>query len=45
VPDDLRRIISTTTLGFGIAIAIVFFLRIAFQIRHAKPELYFKPHI
>jgi NADH-quinone oxidoreductase subunit H len=45
VPDDLRRIISAATLGFGVAIAIVFFLRVAFQIRHARPELYFKPHI
>jgi hypothetical protein len=45
VPDDIRRIISTATLGFAIAITIVFFLRVAFQIRHARPELYFKPHI
>jgi hypothetical protein len=32
-------------LGFAIAVMIVFFLRVAFQIRHAKPELYLKPHI
>jgi hypothetical protein len=32
-------------LGFAIAVAIIFFLRVAFQIRHARPELYLKPHI
>lgn len=45
VPDDLRRVIGAATLGFGIAIAIVFFMRVKFQIRNARPELYFKPHI
>src|SRR5438128_3010624 len=45
VPDDVRRIISAATLGFAIAVAIIFFLRVAFQIRHARPELYWKPHI
>jgi len=45
VPDDVRRIISAATLGFAIAVTIIFFLRVAFQIRNAKPELYFKPHI
>jgi NADH-quinone oxidoreductase subunit H len=45
VPDDIRRIISTATLGFAVAVMIIFFLRVAFQIRHARPELYFKPHI
>jgi hypothetical protein len=24
---------------------IVFFIRVTFQIKQAKPELYFKPHI
>jgi NADH-quinone oxidoreductase subunit H len=45
VPDDLRRIIGAATLGFGIAITIIFFMRVRFQIRNAQPELYFKPHI
>ena len=45
VPADLHRIISAATLGFAIAVTIVFFVRVAFQIRNAKPELYLKPHI
>ncbi|HEX2928775.1 MAG TPA: NADH-quinone oxidoreductase subunit H, partial [Candidatus Binatia bacterium] len=45
VPPDVHRIFSTMTLGFAVAITIVFFLRVAFQIRNAKPELYFKPQI
>jgi NADH-quinone oxidoreductase subunit H len=45
VPDDLRRVIGAATLGFGIAIAIIFFMRVKFQISNARPELYFKPHI
>jgi len=45
VPDDLRRIIGAVTLGFGIAITIIFFMRVRFQIRNAQPELYFKLHI
>jgi NADH-quinone oxidoreductase subunit H len=45
VPDDLRRIIGAATLGFGVAIAIIFFMRVKFQISNARPELYFKPHI
>lgn len=45
VPSNLHRIISAATLGFAIAIAIIFFMRVVFQIRSAKPELYFKPQI
>lgn len=29
----------------GVAILALFFRRVAFQIRHARPELYFKPYI
>jgi NADH-quinone oxidoreductase subunit H len=43
--DDLRRIFGAITLGFGITLVVVFFVRVAFQIRQAKPQLYFKPHI
>ena len=45
VPDQARRIVSGATFGFGVALVIIFFLRVAFQIRQAKPELYLKPHI
>jgi NADH-quinone oxidoreductase subunit H len=45
VPDDLRRVIGAATLGFGIAIIILFFIRVKFQIHNARPELYLKPHI
>jgi len=42
---NLERIISAATLGLGIALLVIFFIRVVFQIRHARPELYFKPHI
>ena len=45
VPDDVRAVIGAATLGFGIAIAIIFFMRVKFQIDNARPELYLKPHI
>jgi NADH-quinone oxidoreductase subunit H len=45
VPQNLSRVLSAMTLGFGIAMVIIFFIRVAFQIRQAKPELYFKPQI
>jgi NADH-quinone oxidoreductase subunit H len=45
VPDNLRRIFGALTLGFGIAMVIIFFVRVVFQIQKAKPELYFKPQI
>ena len=31
--------------ALGLALLVVFFMRVVFQIRNAKPELYFKPHI
>jgi len=45
VPKDLQRIVSAAMFGLGVGLVIIFFLRVAFQIRHAKPELYFKPQI
>jgi hypothetical protein len=45
VPQNLSRVLSAMTLGFGIAVVIIFFIRVVFQIRQAKPELYFKPQI
>jgi hypothetical protein len=45
VPANLQRIISAAMFGLGVAITIIFLLRVSFQIRQAKPELYFKPHI
>ena len=45
VPANLQRIISAAMFGLGVAIIIIFLLRVSFQIRQAKPELYFKPHI
>ena len=43
--DDLRRIFGAITVGFALATMINFFRRVMFQLREAKPELYFKPHI
>lgn len=45
VPDNLHRVISAATLGFAVAVMIIFLVRVVFQIRNAKPELYLKPHI
>ena len=45
VPEQARRVVSGATFGFGVAMVIIFFLRVAFQIRQAKPDLYLKPHI
>ena len=45
VPDNLHRVISAATLGFAVAAMIIFLVRVVFQIRNAKPELYLKPHI
>jgi len=45
VPDNLHRVFSAATLGFAVAVMIVFLVRVVFQIRNAKPELYLKPHI
>src|SRR5499425_1535670 len=43
VPADVQRIVSAITLGFALATAINFLRRVVFQVRSAKPELYFKP--
>jgi NADH-quinone oxidoreductase subunit H len=43
--DDARRIFGAITLGFALATLVNFFRRVLYQIREAKPELYFKPHI
>jgi NADH-quinone oxidoreductase subunit H len=40
-----NQIFSIAMFIFGLVIAAIFFKRVAFQIRHARPELYFKPHI
>ncbi len=45
VPHDVRRIVGALTLGFALATIINFFRRVVFQVRSAKPELYFKPQI
>jgi NADH-quinone oxidoreductase subunit H len=45
VPADVRRIVSAAMFGLGVALVIIFFRRVVFQIRHAKPELYLKPYI
>jgi NADH-quinone oxidoreductase subunit H len=45
VPADGRRIFGIITFGFALATMINFFRRVVFQIRAAKPELYFKPQI
>jgi len=45
MPKDIQRIVSAAMFGLGVALVIIFFMRVVFQIRHAKPELYFKPHI
>jgi NADH-quinone oxidoreductase subunit H len=45
VPGDVQRIVSGAMFGLGLALLVVFFIRVAFQIRHARPELYFRPHI
>lgn len=45
LPKNVQQVVSAAMFGLGLALLIVFFIRVAFQIRHAKPELYFKPHI
>ena len=45
MPADGRRIFGIITFGFALATIINFFRRVVFQIRAAKPELYFKPQI
>ncbi|HXG50270.1 MAG TPA: NADH-quinone oxidoreductase subunit NuoH [candidate division Zixibacteria bacterium] len=45
LPRDVQEIASGAMFGLGVALVVIFFLRVMFQIRHAKPELYFKPYI
>jgi NADH-quinone oxidoreductase subunit H len=45
VPANLQRVTSAAMAGLGLALVIIFFIRVTFQIKQAKPELYFKPHI
>jgi hypothetical protein len=40
-----NRPASIVMFLLGVAILIVFFKRVGFQIRHARPELYLKPYI
>jgi NADH-quinone oxidoreductase subunit H len=40
-----NEIFSIALFIFGLGVLAIFFKRVAFQIRHARPELYFKPHI
>ena len=45
LPKNVQQVVSAAMFGLGLALLIVFFIRVAYQIRHAKPELYFKPYI
>lgn len=45
MPEQGRRVFGALTLGFAIATMINFFRRVFFQIREAKPEMYYKPQI
>ena len=45
VPDTVQEITRGAMFLLGLALLVLFFARVAFQIRQAKPELYFKPHI
>ena len=45
VPDQGQIIIKAITFGFALAMAINFFRRVVYQVRNARPELYFKPQI
>jgi len=45
MPQQGRRVFGALTLGFAIATLINFFRRVVFQIREAKPEMYYKPQI
>jgi NADH-quinone oxidoreductase subunit H len=45
VPSNVQGIIRGAMFLFGLVLLTIFFMRVAFQIRQAKPELYFKPHI
>lgn len=45
VPANVQRVVSAAMAGLGLALVVVFFIRVNFQIKQAKPVLYFKPHI
>jgi NADH-quinone oxidoreductase subunit H len=45
VPSNVQEIIRGAMFLVGLALLVLFFTRVTFQIRQAKPELYFKPHI
>jgi NADH-quinone oxidoreductase subunit H len=45
VPNNVQEIIRGAMFLLGLALLALFFTRVTFQIRQAKPELYFKPHI
>lgn len=45
VPQQIEQFIRGGMFALGVALLVVFFSRVTFQIRKAKPELYFKPHI
>jgi NADH-quinone oxidoreductase subunit H len=45
VPQEIEQFIRAGMFTLGLALLVVFFIRVTFQIRKAKPELYFKPHI
>ena len=41
----LSLVLACAIAAVGLLIVIYFFVRVAYQIRNARPELYFKPHI
>ena len=41
----VKEIFSVALFLFALLILVYFFVRVVFQIRNARPELYFKPHI
>jgi NADH-quinone oxidoreductase subunit H len=45
VPQEIERFIRAGMFALGLALLVVFFSRVIFQIKKAKPELYFKPNI
>jgi hypothetical protein len=45
VGPGVKEFFSIVLFIFALGILVYFFKRVVFQIRHAKPELYFKPQI
>jgi NADH-quinone oxidoreductase subunit H len=41
----IRDFFSIVMFAVGVLILVYFFVRVVYQIRNARPELYFKPHI